>query len=276
MGARANWDADTQGHTWPAQVAAQGPTGPGELGGSTHPGWACWPRPRHMGWPSARCWGLRPGCPRPGSSLGPLPPLCMAGPEGSCAWPSRGSRPALEDGPQAERGAGPRPEHRPLRCLRFVDVSVTVPGLRASCGGPSGRTRACTWPLNTEGMRDGDVVAMVPGQVQLGASCCEASWRPAAGHVDSSQEACVESLAPPTWRWALECDPSWPGPPAGSKNTGTGLRARTWPALLLPQLTMDSPQSPPGLRLSPCPLQTPVFSPIDPSQKRLWKGILTQ
>lgn len=150
MGARANWDADTQGHTWPAQVAAQGPTGPGELGGSTHPGWACWPGPRHVGWPSARCWGLRPGCPRPGSSLGPLPPLCMAGPEGSCAWPSRGSRPALEDGPQAERGAGPRPEHRPLRCLRFVDVSVTVPGLRASCGGPSGRTRACTWPLNTE------------------------------------------------------------------------------------------------------------------------------
>lgn len=170
MGARANWDADTQGHTWPAQVAAQGPTGPGELGGSTHPGWACWPGPRHVGWPSARCWGLRPGCPRPGSSLGPLPPLCMAGPEGSCAWPSRGSRPALEDGPQAERGAGPRPEHRPLRCLRFVDVSVTVPGLRASCGGPSGRTRACTWPLNTEGMRDGGIVSMVPGQVQLGAS----------------------------------------------------------------------------------------------------------
>lgn len=92
--------------------------------------------------------------------------------------------------------------------------------------------------------------------------------------MDSSQEACEEGLALPTWLWALECDPSWPGPPAGSKSTGTGLRAKTWPVLSLSQLTMDRPQSPPGPTLSSRPLQTHIFGLTDPSQKCLRKGIL--
>lgn len=89
MGAQANRDAGTR-HTWPAQVATQGHTEPGELGCSSRPGWACWPGPRHAGGPSSLLPEAQAWLPQAGVLPGPLPALCMAGPKGSCACPSRG------------------------------------------------------------------------------------------------------------------------------------------------------------------------------------------